>query len=302
MTEPLAYLNGRFVPYALALLPLHDAGFVFGATVTDRCRTFRRRLYRLDDHISRFQESCRLARVPQPLADKELEQIAEHLVAVNSAGLAAERELDLVLIATPGELSHYAGLPSGSASVPTLAVHTFPLPFARYRHLFEVGAHLVVPATRPIPANCVDPRIKHRSRLHWWLAEQEAKETASHAAAILLDADGNISETAAANVLVVKDGVLYRAPYSRVLEGISQKVIAELSSGLGIPIQERLFTVEECLRADEMLLSSSSFCLAGVSRLNHTAMPWAGPIYERLLAGYSDRVGVDIRGQFLSNP
>ena len=47
-----------------------------------------------------------------------------------------------------------------------------PLPFARYRRFFEEGARLVIPSTRHVPAVCVDPRIKQRSRLHWWRADR----------------------------------------------------------------------------------------------------------------------------------
>ena len=52
--------RAQFLPYAAARLSLHDAGFVFGATVSDLCRTFRHRLFRLSDHLARFADSCRL--------------------------------------------------------------------------------------------------------------------------------------------------------------------------------------------------------------------------------------------------
>ena len=61
---PIAYLNGRFLTLTEAHLTLHDAGFVWGATVTDLCRTFRSQPYRLADHLRRFRRSCELAYVP----------------------------------------------------------------------------------------------------------------------------------------------------------------------------------------------------------------------------------------------
>lgn len=54
---PLAYLNDRFLPQPEARLTLHDAGFVLGVTVTDLCRTFRHRPYRLADHLRRFRKA-----------------------------------------------------------------------------------------------------------------------------------------------------------------------------------------------------------------------------------------------------
>src|SRR5262249_6928805 len=79
-----AYLNGRFVPLAEAALPLHDAGFVFGATVTDLVRTFHGRPFRLADHVERFRSSCDLCRVPQPLPDERLIAVAGELLARNA--------------------------------------------------------------------------------------------------------------------------------------------------------------------------------------------------------------------------
>src|SRR5205085_4767484 len=158
-----------------ARLALNDAGFVSGATVTDLVRTFAHRPFRLPDHLRRFRRSCELARVPQPLSDDELTAVAERLVGHNAGLLRPGQDLALVLFATPGPVGYYLGQPGGPGDgAPTLGLHTFPLPFARYRPLFAAGARLVVPPTRHVPAASVDPRAKVRSRMFWWVAEQEA--------------------------------------------------------------------------------------------------------------------------------
>src|SRR5438309_879875 len=105
----LAYLNKRFLPQEEARLPLHDAGFVFGATVTDLCRTFGHRLFRLPDHVARLHQSCQLARIPQPIPDDEIIHLAEELTAKNVAFLAHNQDLVLVMFATPGSITHYTG-------------------------------------------------------------------------------------------------------------------------------------------------------------------------------------------------
>src|SRR5438270_6723699 len=98
--EPVAWLNGCFLPYSRAMLPLHDAGFVYGATVTDRLRTFRQRLFRLDDHLSRFRHSCDAAFVPQPHSDDELRSLVHDLIDRNRKLLAPTQELSVVVFAT----------------------------------------------------------------------------------------------------------------------------------------------------------------------------------------------------------
>jgi branched-subunit amino acid aminotransferase/4-amino-4-deoxychorismate lyase len=297
-TQPLAYLNGQFLPQVSAHLPLHDAGFVWGATVTDLCRTFHQRLYRLADHLHRFRHSCRLARVPQTLSDEELTGIAERLVEHNAALLGAGQELALVLFATPGPIGYYAGLPSGPGSgAPTLGLHTFPLPFARYARLFREGGTLIVPAVRQVPAACLDRGIKHRSRLHWWLAEQEVHEIDPSASALLLDEQGRVTETAAANLLIVRGGTVLSPRRESILPGVSLRVVEELCAELAIPFAEADLTLEDCQQADEVMLSNTAFCLAGVRRLQGVELPWPGAVFERLLRAWGEMVGVDIRAQ-----
>src|SRR5262245_26205842 len=292
MSAPIAYLNSRLLPQPEAQLPLHDAGFVMGATVTDLCRTFRHRLFRLPDHLARFHRSCQAARIPQPVPDEELARIAEELTAHNAAllpspplqgkgvgGEGAEQELALVMFATPGPIGYYGGLPGGPGDgPPTLGMHTFPLPFARYVRLLTDGATLVVPPTRHVPAASVDPRAKMRSRMHWWIAEREAKAIDPSAMALLLDATGRVTETAAANFLIVRGGAVITPPLTSVLDGISLRVVEELCRELSIPFVERPLTLAECQSADEALLAGTAFCLAGVRRLNGITLPWPGPV------------------------
>jgi branched-chain amino acid aminotransferase len=300
MSEPLAYLTGQFLPQSEARLPLNDAGFVFGATITDLCRTFRHRLFRLGDHLTRFRRSCRLARVPQPVPDEELTRLAEQLVTANAATLPPEADLALVLLATPGPIGYYLGQPGGPGDgPPTLGLHTFPVPFARYARLFREGAHLVVPPTRHVPAECVDPRVKQRSRLHWWLAEREAQLLEPGAFALLLDKEGHVTETAAANFLTVRGGQVLSPQRHSILGGVSLQVTEELCAELGLPFEERPLTLDDCRTADEALLTGTAFCLAGVSRLDGTALPWPGPVTEALAAAWTRLVGLDYRRQIL---
>lgn len=298
MPEPLAYLNGRYLPASQLALPAHDAGFVFGATATDLVRTFRHRPFRLADHLARFRQSCAVCRIPQLVPDAELARIGEELIAHNAAPFPPAAALALVLFATPGPIGAYAGLPGDGP--PTLGLHTFPLPFARYRRLFTRGAALIVPDIRHIPASSVDPTVKQRSRLVWWVAERQARDRDPAASALLLDPDGFVTETAAANFLLVRGGAVVSPPRQSVLAGISLQVVTELCGELGIPFREERLTVADCLAADEALLTCTSYCMAGVSSLDGHPIPWPGPVWQRLLAAWSERVGVDVAGQILA--
>jgi branched-chain amino acid aminotransferase len=306
MNIPLVYLNGRFLPQTAASLPLHDAGFVMGATVTDFCRTFNHALFRWPDHLARFRRDCEACFVPLTPSDTDLTGIAEELVRHNAALLGPGQELALISFATPGPIGYYLGEPGGAGEgPPTLGLHTFPLPFERYRRFFAEGVSLAVPRSHALSPICLYPQHKHRSRLHWWVAERRlrAEGHPPGTLALLRDSwDGDLAETAIGNFLYVKDGVVRTPRRKFVLEGISLRVVEELCGELGIPFSEDRVMLDDVRAADEAMLCGTAFCLAGVRQLQVWTLPWPGPVYTRLLRAWSSRVGVDIARQILPNP
>ncbi len=297
MTEPLAFLNGRLLPQAQAHLAFNDAGFVFGATVTDLCRTFRHRLYRWPDHLSRFRKNCLSTSIDVALDDTTITQRADDMVARNAKLIDAASDLALVLFATPGPIGYYLGEPVTAGEQPTFGMHTFPLPFARYRPWIEQGVALVTPSVRAIPAVCVDPHIKQRSRMHWWLADREVQRVEKGAQALLLDLDGHVTETASSNFLLVQNGMLVSPPRETILGGVSLRVVAELADRLGIPMAYRPISLDDCYAADEAFLTCTSYCLAGVRSINGRPIPWPGPMLMRILEAWCADVGVAIHRQ-----
>ena len=114
-SEPVVYLGGRFVPASEARLSIYDFGIVLGATVTDLLRTFRQQPYRMDDHIRRFCDSCKYARIDVPLPPDKIAAVTQDLVRRNAALLSPERELAVVYFITPGENLVYAGASASTA-------------------------------------------------------------------------------------------------------------------------------------------------------------------------------------------
>jgi branched-subunit amino acid aminotransferase/4-amino-4-deoxychorismate lyase len=303
MTEPLVYLRGRMVPASQASLPLYDAGFVLGATVTELTRTFHRRLFRLANHLERLFRSLQRVRIDIGLTPLQLEAISEELVAHNAGLLSAGDELGLVHLVTPGAYPTYAGLGGVRPdSGPTLCIHTFPLPFELWAARMQDGARLVTPAMRQVPPACGDPSIKHRSRMHYYLADLEARDIDPPAMALLLDLDGHVTETNSANFLMVADGTLVTPTLHNTLPGVSRRAVLELASGLGIPCVERDFRVDEAMQADEALLTSTPWCIMPVSHINGTplAADVPGPVTRRLQDAWSRMVGVDITDQIVT--
>jgi len=284
-------------------LAIYDAGIVLGATVTEMTRTFQHRLYRLEDHLDRLFRSLRYVRIEIGLTQRELAEISQALVRHNTRMLEAGGELGLIHFATPGEYKAYAGSAGQSVrTTPTVCVHTFPLPFEMWAKKIRTGAHVVTPSIRHVPPQCYDPKMKYRSRMHYYLADKEAQLADPEAIALLLDLDGNVSETSGANFLIVDRGTIVSPTLRNTLPGISRATVIELAAKLGIPFVERDFQVFSVMNADEAFLASTPYCLMPVTRINGVTIGdgQPGPILGRLLAAWNDSVGLDIHGQILA--
>lgn len=302
MSEPLVYLNGQMVPASQAHLKIYDAGVVLGATVTEMVRTFHHKLFRLEDHLARFARSLRFVQFDIGMTMEELGQTVQKLVSQNAALIGPEEELGLVIFVTAGEFATYAGGAAGSVrTTPTVCAHTFPLPFELWAEKLVAGIRLVTPSIRHVPPQCYDSKMKCRSRMHYYLADQQARLADPDAAALLLDLDGNVTETGAANFLIVEDGAIVSPSLRNTLPGVSRATVFDLAGKLGIPFQVRDFQTFDAINAEEAFLASTPYCLMPVTNINGTSIGDGrpGPIYRGLTAAWSEMVGIDIVRQIV---
>ena len=303
-TEPIAYLNGEFIPARKARLPVYDAGIVIGATVTEMIRTFHHKPFRLDDHIDRLYRSMKYARFDTGLSKDAMRKLTLKVADHNAGLLPASGEIGIIQFVTAGTFSVYAGsAAAGQKMMPTVCVHTFPLPMYLWAKAVRHGLHAVTPSNRHVPPQCIDPKMKYRSRLHYWLAEKEAQLVDPEAATLLLDLDGNVTEFSGGNFLMVKDGVIISPTTRNILPGISRQTVIELAAKLGIPFVEKDVQVHDVCNADEAFESTTPFCLAPVTRINNIPIGDGnpGPMCARLLKAWSKLVGLDIAGQITSD-
>lgn len=299
MTEPIAYLNGNFVPVSQAALSVFDLGVVAGASVTEMIRTFRHVPFRLKDHLARLDESLRSVEIQPTIDLDEIESICARVVSENARLIPREHDLGLTVFVTAGlNLTYLGRHEMQRARTPSLCVHTFPLPFELWADRYHTGLHLVTTSVRSLPDDVIDTRIKHRSRLHWHLADIEARKRDSAAMALLTDHNGYLTETATGNLCVV-EGATILTPASQVLKGVSREVVAELATSLGLTLGSTRLLPDDLTRASEAFLTSTPHCMLPVTRFNDQAVGHGvpGPVFQRLMHAWSNLVGLDIIGQ-----
>jgi branched-subunit amino acid aminotransferase/4-amino-4-deoxychorismate lyase len=135
--------------------------------------------------------------------------------------------------------------------------------------------------------------------MHYYLADREAARRHPGARALLLDAAGRVTETSTANIVVCQDGALSTPPLARVLPGVSLAAVQEFAERVGIEFGYADLTPADVAAADEVLLTSTPWCLLPVCTFNGRPIGAGQPgdTYRRLLACWNESAGLDIAEQ-----
>lgn len=296
MADYTVYFNGEWMPFSQVKIDPMDRGFMLGDVVFEVARTFNGKIFRLEEHIDRLYKSLKYSRITPDLSAEEMLNISEHVVNINDHLRAEVGDYTVWQFVTRGP-----GRWTRSAGPPSICVRISPIDFGRFTQYFDQGAHGVITRTRSYPNESLDSKIKHHSRMNFNLAELEAADVDPEAWPILTDIQGNITEGTGYNIFIVTNGVIKTPGDNNILQGVSRKMVFDLSRQLNIPIIEEDIQPYDLYTADEVFFSSTSYCVLPVTKIDnrHIKDRTPGPITQQILAAWSEIVGVDIIGQAL---
>ena len=279
--------NGKILPESEARISIYDSSFMFGDTVFEMTRSFNKVHFKLREHLERLMKSARYVRIPVPYTIEELEDACHKITEINKPEFAYDDEYRLMIDVTRGLLPRYESVGSLGTNV---IISIFPLRWATkgLGKYFDTGINCVIPSQRQIPAQHLDPKIKHRSRLHFRMALNETDWP------ILLDSDGFITEGPGYNFFIVKDDILITPEPRNILRGISRNFAIELWQKYPINGEVKESNIEpyDVYEADEIFITATPFCMLPVTSLN--GMPiggkFVGKRFNDLLLEWSIRV------------
>lgn len=239
------FLNGQFLPAAEARVSVFDRGFIFGDGVYELVPVYSRKPFRLDEHLRRLQASLDGIRLANPHGIETWRGWILQLI-----GMQDFADQSVYIQVTRGAAPRDHAFPKGAA--PTVFMFAQPL----------VTATPAQKATGVCAITAADTRwqrcdLKAISLLANVLLRQQAVE-AGCAETVMLR-DGYLTEGAASNIFVVKDGVLRAPPPSpRMLTGITYDLVLELAAAHGIASELRAIPEAELRAADEVWMTSST--------------------------------------------
>lgn len=291
MADYITYFGGEWMPFSQVKIDPLDRGFLVGDAVFDVARTFNGKSFRMREHVDRLYRSLKYVRIDPGLSPEEMVRISEEAISRNAPYRAEAGDFAVWQFVTRGR-----GRWAHRAGPPTVCVCLRSLGFARFAHLYEVGAHGVIVRTRSYSPDALDPKVKNLSRMNFNLAELEAADVDPQGWPILLDSRGNVTEGIGYNIFMVTNGVIRTAGDRSVLQGVSRAMVIDLAKELDIPVVEEDLQPYDLYNADEAFFSSTSPCVLPVTRVDHRRIADGvpGPTVRRILTAWGRAVGVDI--------
>ena len=287
-----AYWNGRFVPDQEIHISPWDRGFIMGDSAYEATRTFRHIPFHLDWHLDRLFNTLTYMQLDPRLTRAELEVVTLEVLKRNRGNLRPHDDVVLTHRITRGE---FGGSFASSAAPPTVFIGCRPLGFARFARYYTEGLQVEIPSIRVPVAGGIDPRIKTHNRLLLTLGHVQVGHLRPDVVPLLLDVDGHVTESSAANIHYVMDGGLATPPDEAGLEGITRRIVLSLAAKLGIPITRRRIHRDELRSVQEAMVTATSYSILPVCRLDGRPLsPVPGPVTAKLIAAFSDYAGLDI--------
>ena len=298
----LVFFNEKFIPENEARISIYDSALMFGDMIFEMTRSFKGKQFLLDKHVDRLLLGIKILRVPFKYSKKQVINFCYDTIEKNKYAFEKDDEHRLMIDVSRGLLGIYNGI-EGLHSGPNLIIADFPLRWTvrNMGKLFDNGINAVITSQRAIPSMFMDPKIKNRSRLFYLTANIEASLfKGENNWALLLDANGFISEGTGDNFFIVKDNKVFTPKGKDILRGISRDyVINDLCKKLNIEVYEKNFEPYDVYAADEAFMTGTPFCMLPVTSLNGLKIGDGarGKIFNKLLSRWNKNVGLDIELQ-----
>jgi len=243
------YINGKFYDKSEAKVSVFDHGFLYGDGAFEGIRSYKRLVFRLEQHIDRLYETTHTLMINIGLTKKQMIQAVVDTLLENKLDDAYIR---LIVSRGEGDL----GLdPRKCFGKPGIVIITDKITLYP-EELYVKGMEIItVPTLRNHP-EALNPQLKSLNYLNNILAKIEATNSGFNEA-IMLDTHGMVAECTGDNIFILKKGVL-KTPAQGRLKGITADVVMELTEGTDVEARESAITRHEVYNAEECFLTGTA--------------------------------------------
>ena len=216
-------------------------------TAVERLRTYKGMPFAVDRHLQRFKQTLSSIGLPSRVTIDQVGQLIDEVIHRNTNWIAQQTDVGITIWATPGR----SLVDQGEA---TYAVHLNRIDHEAVRRRRHQGQPVVLSDVRQPAPDCWPRSAKVRSRLHYFLADQQAESVCPGSTGLLRDEDGSWTESSVANLALLVGDELVFAPRDRVLPGVTQSIVREIAENQGIVCRNQPIRTGDIVNAEAMLL------------------------------------------------
>jgi len=273
------YLNGKFVNREDAKVSVFDHGLLYGDGAFEGIRSYRRRVFRLKQHVDRLYETMHTLMIKVPLSRPQMMQAVVDTLKKNNL---TDAYIRLVVTRGEGDLGLDPRKCYGKPGIIIIADKIVLYPEALYQKGMEI---ITVPTVRNHP-EALNPQLKSLNYLNNILAKIEATNSGFNEA-IMLDTQGHVAECTGDNIFIIKNGEL-ATPTEGRLRGITRDVVLELAHKNKIKTHEGPMTRHEVYNADECFLTGTAAEIIPVVKVDGRVIGDAKPgqITKKLISQF----------------
>ena len=250
------WFNGKMVPWADANVHVMSHALHYGSSVFEGIRAYKTPngtcIFRLKEHIDRLFNSAKIYRFPIPYTKDEVMEACKAVVRDNKLESGYIRPLVFM-----GDV----GLGVSFSKEFKADVMVGAIPWGAYlgEEGLQKGVKVGVSSWNRLAPNTIPTEAKAGGNyLSSILIANEAHQN-GYDEAIALDVNGYVSEGSGENIFVIKDGVLYTAPFTcGLLPGITRASVIEIAKSLGFEVHEQRIPREMVYIADELFFSGTA--------------------------------------------
>ncbi|HAQ07129.1 MAG TPA: D-amino-acid transaminase [Bacillus bacterium] len=248
-------VDGQVTDRTSAKVDIEDRGYQFGDGVYEVIRVYNGKMFTGEEHLKRLEESAEKVKIKLPYSYEELKNMIDELIAKN------ELETGIVYMQFTRGTSPRNHVFPGNGVEPTFVAYTRKVP--RPQETMEKGVHTILDED----IRWLRCDIKSLNLLGNLLSKQKAAEAGCFEA--ILHRGQTVTEGSHSNISIVKDGVIITHPADNyILNGITRQKVLEICVKEQIPYEERAFTIDELLSADEVFSSGTTVEVMPVIEIN----------------------------------
>ena len=271
----IVFLNGAYIAAEDAKISIFDRGLLFADSVYEGFGILDGQILDFAYHMQRLARSLDQLNIPAPMRDDEMLAMLMRLVHDNAAEAGF-----LYLQITRGEGGR--SYTYDDSYVPNV------MAFVQTDRVTPVDAPKLLSMKSVPDLRWARRDIKTTNLLGQVMAKQAAHE-AGASEALMVDDAGMVTEAGSSSFFFIKDKVLYVRPVTNeILHGITRQTMLRVAEQHQVRIEEKYYTLEEALAADEAFITAASIFVAPVIKIDDTVIADGemGPITALLREAY----------------